>query len=295
MLRPLRLGAAVRFSDRWEGKVSAVEVDDGWNLTNLTVRKSFLLFKSSVRLPFSAVYDWSTEGVLFDCSSEEAFAHRIAPLAAPARSLSQESPSLSGIRLSGLLVERAKRRARYLLISHSGPLSRERKAPVDQVTIEAGRLQLGGQVKEFAVYRDDEEIDQLVWAALREDRRISAADRRGITVEVADGQALLEGNVRGAQVTGWAERAASSVEGVASVVNELIDDDRLEIEVAQALARAGHYRKAHLYVRSHLGEVTLSGRASSRGMADDIARTAERVRGVKTVIDRLDIGEQGVG
>jgi len=254
----LRLGSRVRFRDRWTGRLFALEVDDEWRVLNVVVKRG-LVRAQTVKLPFSAATDWSGEHVSFDCTTGQAFRREIPPVGAPARMLwARTALSAPGVRLVGALVDRTERRVTHLLLRRGRAPSGGRKAAVGQVALDVGRLELTVQFPALALYRSDEELQRLVREALEVHPYLTADDRRALTVEAADGVVSLGGNIRSPQAKKWAGEAASSIEG-ALVENEIVDDQRLEQDVARALNRAEPLLGARVYVRSSLGDVTLSG------------------------------------
>jgi len=290
-LAPLRLGRRIRFRDRWEGRLSAFEVDESWEVINLVIKRGFP-WTGSVKLPFLKASDWSDDHISFDSTSLEAFDRQLAPVAAPGRLLSAKTPlPIAGARLAGALVEQTTRRVRSLLIRHGVALSHERKAAVEQVGFEDGHLRLTVQMDGLPIYRGDEGLQLLVREALARHPHLTSDDRRAIEVKVSDGTISLAGNVRTTQAKAWAEQAAASVDGALALRNEIVDDIHLEMTVAQALDQARLSRTAAIYIRSLLGEVTLFGRAPSPGVAEEIVRVASRVPGVRSVTSRLEVGE----
>src|SRR5205807_707774 len=97
---PLLLGCPVRFQDRWSGSLVGMDVDEAWEVLNISVRRG-LLRKRTVKLPLNAATGWSTDYVAFDgITSEAAFAREVPPAAAPARPMSLETPvAMPGARL----------------------------------------------------------------------------------------------------------------------------------------------------------------------------------------------------
>jgi len=252
------------------------------------VARRGLLRATTVKLSFAAAIDWSRERISFDCSSDEAFGRQMPPVAAPARTLSARSLAAPGARLAGALVERGKRQVTHLLIARGVAWAQERKAAVGEVSFEDGRLRLAVQIERLPIYRDDGDLLLLAREALARQPHLTADDRRGLTVEAADGVVRLGGNVRTEQAKHWAEQAAASVDGAASVRNEIRDDIGLEMAVAQALDRAGLFRTATVYARSSLGEVTLFGYAPSAAMVAEIVRIASQTPGVRSMANRLE-------
>ena len=287
-LRPLRLGTPVRFTDRWVGTVSAMDVTEDWEVINLYVTSGVLFWRNSVKLPFSAASQWTREMVAMDCDSVSAFRRQVPPVAAPARPLSAETPtSLAGASLSGALVRPSDRRVGELLVRHAGE---ERRVPVAGVAFEGKTLTIGAQVENAPLYRADEDIWAEVRQALSEDRLLLPDDRRSLAVEVANGVVHLQGNVRKKEAKERAEQVAAALPGVVGVRNDVVDDLSLEQTIAQALERAGLFRDATVQARSALGEVTLFGRAASARVADEVLRVASGVPGVRGVRNRIESG-----
>ncbi len=285
----LRLGSPVRFRDRWEGRLSGFEVDEEWAVLNVVVRRGILRSRS-VKLPFSAAAEWSADGVLLECTSGQAFRREVPPVAAPARPLSRRTPvSLARVRLAGALVERRERRVTHLLFKLAIPPFGERRAGLEEVSLEGGRLELTVQPRALALHRSDEELHRLVREALAARPSLTADDRRALTVEVADGTVRLGGNIRGPQGKKRAQEAAAALAGVVGVQNEIVDDAKLEMAVARALMQDEPLLGAAVYVRSSLGLVTLSGYAPSAEALDEVLRVASRVPGVRSLRNRLEV------
>src|SRR3972149_812979 len=108
--RPLlRLGCPVRFRDRWQGRLVAFEIDEGWLVLNVVVSRG--LFRPvEVRLPFSIAAAWDDGALSLDCTSDQAFGREVPPLAAPAMPISARTPvSAAEARLAGEPLERQLR------------------------------------------------------------------------------------------------------------------------------------------------------------------------------------------
>jgi osmotically-inducible protein OsmY len=289
---PLRLGRPVRFSDRWQGRLSAFQVDDDWLILNVVVSHG-LIRATEARLPFSAVIDWGDEFVAFDCTSREAFRREVPPLASAGPLLSSATRvSLAGSRLAGALVQRSTRRASHLLLAAGFLGSRMTAVPAESAAFEAGVLTLATQAAALPPYRADADLLVAVRDALVEERRLTADDRRALVVEVADGTAHLSGNIRTPQAEARAIETAAAVPGITSVRSSVVNDHRLDMDIARALDAAGLTRYGRVYVRSALGEVTLAGSVSAPAAVDDIVRVAGAVAGVRSVVDRIEVRER---
>jgi osmotically-inducible protein OsmY len=286
---PLRFGCPVRFHDRWQGRLTAFQVDEDWRVLNVVVAQG-LLRRSEAKLPFSAALDWGDDFLALDCMSREAFRHEVIPVAAPGPLFAAGTRvSAAGARLAGALVDRTSRRASHLLFAAGHLGARITAAPAGEATFEAGVLALSAQTVALPPYRPDSDLLGAVRDALAEDRRLTADDRRSLVVEVADATAHLSGNIRTPEAEAHAVRAAASVPGITGVRNAIHNDHRLEIDVARALDAAGLFRYGKLYLRSALGEVTLSGFLASPGALDDVLRVASAVPGVRSLDNRVEV------
>lgn len=287
----LRLGGSIRFRDRWQGRLAAFEVDEQWLVVNLVVSRG--IFRATeIKLPFAIAGDWDDDGLSLDCASREAFAREIPPLAVPARPLSKRTPlSAAGARLAGTLVDRASRRASHLLLSRGPFASNLRLVPVQDVALEVGIVTLAAQAHAWPVYRRDSELLVAVRDALAAHPYLTADDRRGLNVEVADATAHISGNVRTSQAEAYVYEAASAVLGIAAVHGAHVNDRQLEIDIGRAVGAAGLFRHGRVYVRAALGEVTLGGFINTAAAVSDIVTVAEGVPGVRAVANGMEVEE----
>jgi osmotically-inducible protein OsmY len=287
--RPLlRLGCPVRFRDRWQGRLTAFEIDEDWLVLNLVVSRG-LFRPAEVRLPFAIAAAWDDDALSLDCTSDQAFGRELPPVAAPPMPISARTPvTAPGVRLAGALVDRESRRVSRLLLA-GGLRGRDTRAvDVREVTLERGAVRPSAQLDALPVYRPDSELLQAVRDAIATHPHLTSDDRRAVSVDVTDGAVRLSGNVRTPQAEAAAREAAASVPGVSEVRSAVVDDRALETAVGRALEAAGMSRHGRLYVRAALGEVTLEGYISAAGPARDIVKAAAAVPGVVSVVDRME-------
>jgi osmotically-inducible protein OsmY len=288
---PLHLGARVCFEDRWQGRISGCEVDERWEVVNVTVGSGFLFFRRSVKLPFATVTRWREDGVYFNVVSFHAFAREVPPVAAPARPLDEDTPvSHPGAKFAGLLVAESTRRATAVLVSRGG---RTYRVSIADASFEAKTLTLSQQIQNFPVYKSDEELREAIRNMFREDNVMPTDEKQALVVDVNDGVLTLAGNVRMPRTAELAVRIARRANGVVEVGNEIVNDIALETAIGLELDRSGVQRKADVYARASLGEVLLYGYATSPARVDDIVRTAAQVPGVRKVTSRLEIQHRG--
>lgn len=278
---PLRLGTPAMFTDKWEGRLASIEVDEDWRVLNVGVSRGGLRRPTSVRLPFSTVVAWSGERVAFACSSEQAFAREFPPVAAPARPLSATTPvSVAGATLVGLLVEPTHRAGTDILLRIG---REERRAHLRHLRWEGKTLGLTVQPEALPLYVADEELVRRVLAALSDRYLLAPEDRRTVAAAASDGVVQLRGNVRSKAAARRAAAAAAAVPGVVRVENAIVDDASLEVTAGRALDAAGLQRTAQIFVRSAWGEVTLLGRAPTVAIAEEAARVVRDLPGVRAV------------
>lgn len=278
---PLRLGSPAMFTDKWEGRLTSIEVDEDWRVLNVGVSRGGLRRQTSVRLPFSAAVAWSGARVAFACRSAQAFARELPPVAAPARPLSVSTPvSVAGATLVGLLVEPTHRAATDILLRIG---REERRAHLQDLRWEGKTLGLTVQPEALPLYVADEELVRRVLAALSDRHLLAPEDRRTVVAEASGGVVQLTGNVRTKAAARRAAAAAATVPGVVRVENAIVDDASLEVTAGRALDAAGLQRTAQIFVRSAWGEVTLLGRAPTVAIAEEAVRVVRDLPGVRTV------------
>lgn len=285
---PILLGSSVQFSDGQRANLTALEVDESWEVLNIVVSRGFLRWKEQVKLPFTAAPRWSEALVELSCTSAEAFAREIPPIAAPARPMSEGTPTaLSGGKILGALVNGPTRRVTALIVE-SG--ARRLRVPATDVSFEGKVMHVTTPPDTLPEHRSDEEITREAWRRLSSDRGIAPDELHLLKVDSAGGSATLSGNVRRKQTRERAEALVSGVAGITRLENKIADDLQLEADLGWALERAGVQRTASIQGRSSLGQIILYGQAPSRQIVDDAVRTASALNGARDVKSRVQIG-----
>jgi osmotically-inducible protein OsmY len=283
----LRIGSKARFEDRWRGAVTALEVTEEWEVVNVVVESGLLLWGDSIRLPLSAASGWDDGHVAFSATSTAAFAHEIPPVAVPSRPVGDDTPiSAPGARFAGAAVSLTDRRVVEVLIAAG--LSGAYRVPVSEVTFEGKTLAIGSQLESLPRYRPDERILDDIRKVIREDRGLTADDKRGLDFSVSGGVATMGGNVRVPNATERALGLVKAVPGVVSVAVETVDDLSLETAIGLALDRARLSQRVEVYARASIGSVKLWGYVPSAAVVEDIVRTAGAVPGVREVVNKLE-------
>lgn len=287
-IAPVRLGSRVCFEDRWQGRVSGLEVDEDWNVLNISVGSGFLFAGSSVRLPFTSVTSWSDESVQIAANSFQAFGRQIPPAGAPARPLAANTPTSNpGTKFAGAVVRQGDRRVLELILTRG--VRGLFRVPVKDVSFTGKTMTIAVQTGQLVRYYPDAQISEELHRRLSEDASIPTEDKAHIKFDVEDGVVTVNGNVRVRQTLDYMEGLAASAPGVVSIANELHDDFEIEAAIGFALNAAGASRDGKVYVRSNLGEVQIDGFVASERAADDVKRTVARVSGVHSIVNRLQV------
>lgn len=283
----LRLGSRARFQDRWSGRISAIEVTEGWEAVNVVVENGFLFWRSSVRLPLSAVSDWTDDSVTFTCTSRQAFGHEVPPVAVPSRPIASDTPvAPSDVKIAGALIDQGDRQVQEIILSRRTGRVR---IPVSDVVFEGRTLSLSAQPETLPRYRPDDEIGRSIHRAIRNDDGLTADEKRGLHFAVEGGVVTMSGNARVENARERAIEIVDAINGVTMVNDASHDDLSLETAVGLALDGAGVGRHSEIYARSSLGQLQLYGYVPSPAARDDAVRVAAAVAGVRDVTSRLEV------
>ena len=286
----LILGSRVVFADGNSAQLTAIEVDESWEILNLVVSKGLFRWKQRVRLPFSTASAWSESAIDLTCTQSEAFSREIPPVAAPSRPISPETPmALAGSKVSGALVNAQTRNATSLIVRLG---ARQLKVAVSDITFEGKTLRINIQPVALEEHRTDGDIAADAWRLLRNDQVIMPDELDRLEVSSVGGVLNLTGNVRRNSTKERTEALVSGVPGVTELRSQLKDDLQLEIDITAPLNSAGIQRIASIYPRSSLGEVILFGRAPTAEVAEDATKIASGVDGVRNVTSRMEIGSE---
>jgi osmotically-inducible protein OsmY len=286
---PMRFGCAIKFRDRWQGRLVAAEIDDDWEVLNLIIERGIWRWTTRVKLAFTASPSWSYDALVIDGTSRAVFAREIPPVAARARMLSRDQTPLSdpSARLLGLLVEPGSRRATDVMIRRGGEKYR---FPVDLISFDAKTLRLGSRGEELLPYLTDDELVAIVQELLGSNPRISGDERGSLTVRASSGFVTISGNVRTKQMKDLVRASLAALAKMAEISLDVVDDIDLEFVIGRALERAGLQHRAEVYARSTLGEVTMFGRAPSNATVEETTRVVSQVPGVRSVASLIVVG-----
>lgn len=287
---PLRLNAPVQFRDRWQGRVAGIEVDEQWKVLNLVVRSGVLRWSTSVKLPFSASPVWLDDRVAFHCTSRQAFAREVPPVAAPARLVSADTPvSLPEARSAGLLVDPGRRLATHIIL-HGGRGLKNRVS-IDHVSFEGKVLHIATGGATLPIYLSDAELVDRIRETLAVDRVLSDEERQTVSTAASGGVVTLSGNVRTKRTREWIQALVDELGEAAEIQMKVVDDMELELAIGHAIERAGIPLTTGVNARSVLGDVTLFGYAPSAGAVEEIVRVVSGIPGARNVTSRIEAAE----
>ncbi len=284
----LRLGSRARFQDRWSGSISAIEITEDWEAVNVVVEGGFLLWRSSVRLPLSAVSGWTDDSVTFTCTSRQAFGHEVPPVAVPSRPIASDTPvSAPSVSIAGALIDQGDHKVQEIILSRG--IAGHVRIPITDVVFEGKTLALAAQPEALPQYRPDDEIGRSIHRAIRADNGLTADDKRSLQFAVEGGVVTMSGNARVENARQRASEIVCAISGVTRVNDASHDDLSLETAIGLALDGAGVGRHSEIYARSSLGKLQLYGYVPSGAARDEAVRVAAAVAGVREVTSKLEV------
>jgi len=107
-------------------------------------------------------------------------------------------------------------------------------------------------------------------------------------LSVREGAVRLRGHVLRTSIKTQVGQLASLARGVRSVDNQLVADNELESEVAQALTHTALGHQERVFVNARHGIIYLSGRLSSAALRDAIEQCAAAIAHVRAVVNRIE-------
>jgi osmotically-inducible protein OsmY len=143
-------------------------------------------------------------------------------------------------------------------------------------------------------YRSDGEIADDVHAALWNYPRLRV-DLRAVQERVVDGEVWLSGYVSSSLNRRVMAELMEGVPGVTAIHNDLVADNELAIQIAQALAKDPRTHGQRFGVYPNLGQVYLRGLAQSPEIAQAASEIAAQIDGHHTVVNQVLITANSSG
>jgi len=140
-----------------------------------------------------------------------------------------------------------------------------------------------GKFQELPDYKTDASLAGEVESALWDDDVLRVTDYLEVDVRVKNAVVTLTGHITGIMNQERIERALGNVKGILGVRIHLVADDKLLLNVAEALAQIEGVEGKHIFAKVQNGVVGLSGQVISaevRGLAEQYAANVPSVRGV---------------
>jgi len=139
------------------------------------------------------------------------------------------------------------------------------------------------QFKGLSDYKTDAIIANEIDRALWNDEALRVIDYNEITVRVKNGIVSLTGHISGTIDLERIENAIKDIQGILGKRIHLVRDDKLLLEISEALAKIEHVKGNRFSQNVNNGVVVLSGEAvnaNDRRLAEQYAASVPRVRGV---------------
>jgi osmotically-inducible protein OsmY len=137
-------------------------------------------------------------------------------------------------------------------------------------------------------YRSDGAVADDVHAALWNYPRLRV-DMRAVHVRVVDGEVWLSGYVSSSLNRRVMAELMEGVAGVTAIHNDLVADNELAIQIAQALAKDPRTHGQRFGIYPNLGQVYLRGLATSPEIAQVASEIAAQIDGHHTVVNQVHI------
>jgi osmotically-inducible protein OsmY len=153
-------------------------------------------------------------------------------------------------------------------VLHTRPLfGRNLIVPIAWVhEVERNRVSLSVEKRDLdnlSDYGPDDALAAKVKKALWSDEILRNTDYGEIDISIKDGTARLQGHVSTLRNKKRAEEAAYSIIGVLGLENDLVVDDDIVTDVAQALGKDDRIRFERITVGAQNGFITLNGHVDS--------------------------------
>src|SRR5689334_7134907 len=147
----------------------------------------------------------------------------------------------------------------------------------DGATLEMDAMQLANHELAAAVERELEAANVL-----------DSRHFNDFTLSAQNHTVLLRGHVLRASSKQQIEQVALRTHGVVGVDNQLVADNDLETNVAQALSAVTSEHHERLFVNARQGIIDLSGKASSVAVRDAAEQCAANVPHVRAVVSHIE-------
>ncbi len=284
----LRFGAPVTDSELEYGSLSAVTVEDGllhWQ--TLVVRRGPLGGEEGF-VPREAVRE-AEDGRIVIAQPPVAGA----PPGAQAMSSHTEVHGADDVELGRLAVLLAGEDGRLQqIVIQRHPFGERNIVPITSVVaIEPAVIATEltpEMVDALPVYRTDGELADHALDAVEGVGPLAEDDLRFLRVEALDGVVVLTGHIRSRSWSDAAQAAVAAIPGVLGVDNQLVCDDELGQEVADALTSLPHAYEYAFAAQVQYGVVELSGRAEDLATAEAASEMTAGIPTVRGVVNHID-------
>ena len=293
-------GTRILCSDGEEGFLTSIGFDASTRRMTYIGVKQGRLFGKIGYLPFQTVNNASNDGVTLNISRAELEA---APKETPAVTFfdsksTVESDGTSGAQgRGGILLVAVQQESGMLsyIVTHHFRLNQDKLLEQDYVSkLEPGHIVVSipeATLQALPAYRSDRDLQQEVENVLFDLTQLHV-DFKGMDIRVLDSVLYLRGNISSSLRSDVVQDQASGVPGLLGIKNELLGDDELAADLAEALGRDPRTRDLPIGIYPKLGVVRVGGavhNAQQKAAVEEIVRNFPGVRGLS---DTLVVNEK---
>jgi osmotically-inducible protein OsmY len=278
-------GSAIVCTDGEYGLLTGLGIDPTTlRLVEIRARQGWL-FGKVVYASFAQITGASSEGVALNIRRDELAANASSGVYLDGKSVVKRTGSASAGHLKLIAVKPESGELAYI-VAHNVRQGQDVMLREEYITgLAPGEVTISLQdeaLNALPPYRSDDELQQEVEAVLF-DVTPMHVDLKGISARVLDGVLYLDGNISSSLRSDIVQDQSYGVDGLLEIKNNLVADDRLAADIAEALAQDPRTRELPIGVYPLLGEVRLAGgvrNAQQKAAAEEIARSFPGVRSV---------------
>lgn len=291
-MQKFQFGGKIFCTDSEYGTLTQVGFDAATMRMTHLVFKQGRFFGKTFTLPFEAVKDANSDGIMLNLAMMDVMAASKADMAGALLD-NKSTIEIQGAAARGTLhmvaVHPENGELAYIVAHnlHPGQNTLIKRAFV--TTIATGHITLSlpaATLQEMSAYRSDAELQNDVERVLY-DMTPLHVDLPGMERRVRDSVLYLSGNISSSLRSDMVVDQASAVPGLLEIKNTLIGDDTLAADVAMALGHDERTRDLPIGVYPRLGDVRLGGAVHTEQQkvaATEIARSFPGVRSVTNTI-----------
>lgn len=293
-------GTRILCSDGEEGFLTSVGFDATTRHVTYIGVKQGRLFGKTGYLPFQTVNDATNDGVTLNSSRADLEA---APREIPSATFFDsksivESDGTQSARGRGsillIAVQPGSGMLSYIVTHHFRP-NQDTLLEQDYVSkLEQGRMVVSipeATLQTIPAYRSDRDLQQEVENVLFDLTQLHV-DFKGMDIRVLDSVLYLRGNISSSLRSDVVQDQASGVPGLLGIKNELLGDDELAADLAEALGKDPRTRDLPIGIYPRLGVVRVGGAVHNAQQKTAVEEIVRNFPGVRGLLDTLVVNEK---